>query len=450
MRTISALSKRGNQVKIDSLLCGRWVIPVIPEDTVHEHYAIAVANGKILELLPVAEALAKYQADHVRQLDKHALLPGLINAHTHAAMTLFRGIADDLPLMEWLNEHIWPAEQKWISPEFVEDGTRLAIAEMLRGGTTCFNDMYFFPDHTAEVAIESGIRAVIGLIMVDFPTAWARDADEYLEKGEHVHDRFKHSPLIHTAFAPHAPYTVSDQPLQRIGTIAEELDVQIHIHVHETAAEVRQGIEQYGKRPLQRLHDLGLVSNRLVAVHMTQLERAEIELAAKFGVNIVHCPESNLKLASGYCPAAELLKAGINLATGTDGTASNNDLDMIGEMRTTALLAKGVAGDPSAVPAGRALQMATINGARALGIEALTGSLSAGKAADVIAIDLNVLETQPLYDPVSQIVYASSRNQVTDVWVAGEQLLRKRELTTINEEQLLQKTRAWQEKLREE
>lgn len=449
MRTIAALFKRGNQVKIDALLCGRWVIPVIPENTVYEHYAIAVANGKILEILPVAEAMAKYQADQIRQLDSHALLPGLINAHTHAAMSLFRGIADDLPLMEWLNEHIWPAEQKWISPEFVEDGTRLAIAEMLRGGTTCFNDMYFFPDHTAEVAIETGIRAVIGLIMLDFPTAWARDADEYLEKGEHVHDRFKNSPLIQTAFAPHAPYTVSDQPLQRIGTIAEELDVQIHIHVHETATEVRQGIEQYGKRPLQRLHDLGLVSNRLVAVHMTQLEQSEIELAAKFGVNIVHCPESNLKLASGYCPVAELLRAGVNTATGTDGTASNNDLDMIGEMRTTALLAKGIAGDPSAVPADKALQMATINGARALGIESLTGSLSPGKAADIIAIDLNALETQPLYDPVSQIVYASSRNQVTDVWVAGEQLLRSRELTTINEEQLLQKARAWQEKLKE-
>ena len=436
-------------MNIDSLICGRWVIPVEPAGIVHDDYAIAVADGKILELLPTPAALDKYQAAEVRQLDNHALIPGLINTHTHASMTLFRGIADDLPLMEWLNEHIWPAEQKWISPEFVEDGSRLAIAEMLRGGTTCFNDMYFFPDLTAETAVEAGMRAVIGLIMVDFPTAWARDPEEYLEKGEHVHDRFKHSPLIQTAFAPHAPYTVSDGPLQRIGTIAEELDVQIHMHVHETETEISQSVEQYGKRPLARLHELGLVSNRLVAVHMTQLNQEEIELAAKFGVHVVHCPESNLKLASGYCPLAELLKSGINVATGTDGAASNNDLDMIGEMRTTALLAKGVARDPSAVPADTALAMATINGARALAIDSITGSLIAGKEADIVAIDLSALETQPLYDPVSQIVYSSSRNQVTDVWIAGKQLLNNRELTTINEEQVRQKAKYWQEKLRE-
>lgn len=436
-------------MNIDSLICGRWVIPVEPDGVVHEHYAIAVADRKVLDLLPVSDATQKYQAAEVHHLDNHALIPGLINSHTHAAMALFRGIADDLPLMEWLNDHIWPAEQKWISTEFIEDGSRLAIAEMLRGGTTCFNDMYFFPDHTAEIAMEAGIRAVIGLIMLDFPTTWAKDPEEYLEKGEHVHDRFKHSPLIQTAFAPHAPYTVSDGPLQRIGTIAEELDVQIHMHVHETESEVGQSIEQHGKRPLQRLNELGLVSNRLVAVHMTQLNDAEIDLAAKFGVNIIHCPESNLKLASGYCPVAGLLKSGINVAIGTDGAASNNDLDMIGEMRTTALLAKGVARDTSAVPAHTALQMATINGAKALGIDSFTGSLSTGKEADIVAIDLDRLETQPLYDPVSQIVYSSSRNQVTDVWVGGKQVLKNRDLTTINEEQVRQKAKFWQEKLKE-
>jgi len=436
-------------VNIDSLICGQWVIPVEPDAAVLENYAIAVDNRKILELLPITDAVVKYQAAEIHQLSNHALIPGLINSHTHASMTLFRGIADDLPLMEWLNEHIWPAEHKWIAPDFIEDGSRLAMAEMLRSGTTCFNDMYFFPDHTAEVAMETGIRAVIGLIMLDFPTSWARDADEYLEKGEHVHDRFKHSPLIQTAFAPHAPYTVSDKPLQRIATIAEELDVQIHMHVHETESEIRQSIEQHGKRPLQRLNELGLVSNRLVAVHMTQLNQEEIELAAKFGVNIIHCPESNLKLASGYCPVAELLKAGINVATGTDGAASNNDLDMISEMHTSALLAKSVLKDPSAVPAAKALQMATINGARALGIDSITGSLIPGKEADIVAIDLNPLETQPLYHPISQIVYSASRNQVTDVWVAGRQVLKDRELTTINEDQVRQKARSWQEKLRE-
>jgi 5-methylthioadenosine/S-adenosylhomocysteine deaminase len=436
-------------VHVDTLICARWVIPVEPDNTLYENYAVAVANRKIIDLLPAAEARVKYQAAELRQLDRHALLPGFINAHTHAAMTLFRGIADDLPLMEWLQQHIWPAEQKWISPEFVEDGTRLAIAEMLRGGTTCFNDMYFYPEHTALVATDAGMRAVVGLIMLDFPTPWARDPQEYFEKGEHVHDRFKHSPLIRTAFAPHAPYTVSDEPLKKIGMLAEELDVPIHIHLHETVTEIRQSLDQYGTRPLARLHGLGLLSNRLVAVHMTQLERAEIELVAKHGAHVVHCPESNLKLASGYCPAAELLQSGINLATGTDGAASNNDLDMIGEMRTTALLAKGVANSSSVVPAHQALRMATINGARALGIDTLTGSLRPGKEADLAAIDLDQLETQPLYDPVSQIVYACSRNQVTDVWVAGRQLLKDRELTTINEGELRQQAAAWQRKLKE-
>ncbi|MBF8269672.1 MAG: N-ethylammeline chlorohydrolase [Gammaproteobacteria bacterium] len=436
-------------MNIDSLICARWIIPVEPDDTLYENYAIAIANRKIVDLLPIAEATTRYQAAEVHRLDRHALIPGLINAHTHAAMTLFRGIADDLPLMEWLQQHIWPAEQKWISPEFVTDGTRLAIAEMLRGGTTCFNDMYFFPEYTAETAMNAGMRAVIGLIMLDFPTPWARDPQEYFEKGEHVHDRFKHSPLIRTAFAPHSPYTVADASLKKIGTLAEELDLQIHIHLHETATEIQQSLEQYGKRPLARLQELGLLSNRLVAVHMTQLDPADIELVTKYGAHIVHCPESNLKLASGFCPVAELSAAGINLATGTDGAASNNDLDMIGEMRTTALLAKGVAHNSSAVPARQALRMATINGARALGIDTLTGSLQPGKEADITAIDLEQLETQPLYDPVSQIIYASSRNQVTDVWVAGKQLLKNRELTTISEEQIRNGAAIWQQKLKE-
>jgi len=436
-------------VNVDVLICARWIVPVEPDDTVYENYAIAIANRKIVELLPAAEAMVKYQADAVHQLDRHALIPGLINAHTHATMTLFRGIADDLPLMEWLQQHIWPAEQKWVAPEFVEDGSRHAIAEMLRGGTTCFNDMYFFPECTAEVATAAGIRAVIGLIMLDFPTAWARDPEEYFTKGEHIHDRFKHSPLIQTAFAPHAPYTVSDTPLKKIGMLAEELDLPIHIHLHETAHEVQQSIEQFGQRPLARLHSLGLLSNRLVAVHMTQLEPSEIELLAKYGAHVVHCPESNLKLASGFCPVLELTAAGVNVATGTDGAASNNDLDMISEMRTTALLGKGVAHNSSALPARQALRMATLNSARALGIDRLTGSLQPGKEADIAAIDLDHLETLPLYDPVSQIVYASSRNQVTDVWVAGQQVLKNRELTTLNEDEIKQKARYWQMQLKE-
>ena len=434
-------------MNIDTLINARWIIPVEPENIVHEHYSLAINDGKIIDLLSSSDATLKYSASEEIDLSTHALIPGLINCHTHAAMSLFRGLADDLPLMDWLNKHIWPAEQRWVSPEFVENGTSHAIAEMLRSGTTCFNDMYFFPDKVAETASDCGIRACVSLIMIDFPTAWARDPDEYFLKGEQVHDKFKYNPLIRTAFGPHAPYTVSDAPLRKIATLAEELDIQIQMHVHETAFEVDESIRQHGKRPLQRLHELGLVNNRLMAVHMTQLEKDEIELIAKFGVSVVHCPESNLKLASGFCPVQELQSASVNVALGTDGAASNNDLDMLGEMRTAAFLGKGVAKDCTALPADYVLRMATLNSATALGIADITGSLSVGKEADIVAIDLNAIETQPLYHPVSQIVYACNRNQVTDVWVAGKQLLKNRKLTTMDESAVIARAQLWQEKI---
>jgi len=433
---------------IDTLINARWIIPVEPEGRVLEHHSLAINDGKIIDILPTAQAKKKYSAFDEHQFETHALIPGLINGHTHAAMTLFRGLADDLPLMDWLNNHIWPAEQQWVNPKFVEDGTRLAVAEMIRGGTTCFNDMYFFPDHTAEVVVTTGIRAVIGLIMIDFPTAWAKDPEEYLTKGINVHDKYKHNPLIRTAFAPHAPYTVSDEPLKKIYIDAEELNIPIHMHMHETWDEIEKSLEQYNKRPLQRLLDLGLLNERLIAVHLTQVEQGEIELIAKQGVSVLHCPESNLKLASGFCPINDLLLAGVNVALGTDGAASNNDLDMLGEMRTAALLAKGVANDSSAVPAHTVLGMATINGAKALDMDDEIGSLTIGKQADIVAIDLDSIETQPMYSPISQIVYSCNRNQVTDVWVAGKQLLKERELTTIDETVVIETTKLWQDKIK--
>ncbi len=439
-------------MNIDTLINARWVIPVDAtnnnlENNILEHHSLAIKDGKIIAILPTEKAQNKYIAAKEHQLESHTVMPGLINCHTHAAMSLFRGLADDLPLMEWLNQHIWPAEKKWINAGFVNDGTRHAIAEMIRSGTTCFNDMYFFPDQAAEVAVETGIRAMIGLILIDFPTAWANDADEYLVKGEQVHDKYRHNSHIHTAFAPHAPYTVSDAPLQRINILAEELDIPVHMHIHETANEVKQSEEQHGKHSIQRLHELKLLSPRLIAVHMTQLTEDEITLLSAQGVHVVHCPESNLKLASGFCPVSELLQQDINVALGTDGAASNNDLDMLGEMRTAALLAKGTSGNSSSLPAHQVLEMATINGAKALGIDHITGSLTKGKAADIIAINLDTIESQPVYDPVSHIVYAANRNQVTDVWVAGKQLLKNRELTTIEEKSVLNKSREWQEKI---
>ena len=432
---------------VDTLIHARWIIPVEPESVTYEHHSLVIDSGKIIDLLPTDLAKQKYQGTITENLENHALLPGLINCHTHAAMTLMRGIADDLPLMDWLQNHIWPLEQKWMSEAFVKDGTDLAIAEMILGGTTCFNDMYFFPEIIAAQILQHGIRATVGLIVIDFPSAWAQDADEYIEKGLALHDQLRFSDLCTTAFAPHAPYTVSDEPLQKIRTLADELELPIHIHLHETHNEVEQSQAKSGQRPLQRLHELGLVNPSLIAIHMTQLTDEEISLFAELGAHIVYCPESNLKLASGFCPVARCLAAGINVALGTDGAASNNDLDMFGEMRTAALLGKAIAGDASAVPAMMALRMATINGAKALGLDASCGSLSVGKAADVIAIDLNYLETQPLYCPVSQIVYAASRQQVTDVWVAGKRLLTKRQLMTLNVDDLKAKIAEWQQRL---
>jgi len=437
-----------SKMNIDILIHARWIIPVEPEDTVYENYAIAVKNDKIVALLSSKDAKRKFKAKEELALENHALIPGLINAHTHAAMTLFRGLANDLPLMDWLNNHIWPSEKKWISPVFVKDGTKLAIAEMIRSGTTCFNDMYFFSDNTAEVCVNIGMRAVIGLIVIDIPTSWASTSDEYITKGEYIHDTFKHNPLISTAFAPHAPYTVSDDSLKRIAVLAEELDIPIHMHIHETNDEIEQSIKQYGKRPLSRLSDLGLLSSRLIAVHMTQLEKNEIDELKRTRVSVAHCPESNLKLASGLCPIGELQKNNINVCIGTDGAASNNDLDMIGEMHTAALLAKGVSNDCICSDSHTTLRMATLNGAKALGLNKLIGSLKKGKQADVVAIDLNQIETIPLYEPLSQIIYAADRRQISDVWIAGKRLLKNRELTTLKYEELLENSKLWGEKIK--
>ena len=432
---------------VDTLIHARWIVPVDPDAVVYEHHSLVISEGRIVDLLPAEAARAGYRAELEHDLDRHLLIPGLVNAHTHAAMSLLRGLADDLPLNDWLNNHIWPAESRWVNEEFVHDGTQLAIAEMLRSGTTCFNDMYFFPDVTARVAANSGMRACVGLIVIDVPTVWARDANDYISKGLAVHDRFRGNPLVRAIFAPHAPYTVSDQPLEHLRTLADEMDIGIHMHIHETADEVDRAVELTGKRPLQRLQELGLLTPSLLAVHMTQLAEAEIAQFADSGGHVVHCPESNLKLASGFCPVAGLAAAGINIALGTDGAASNNDLDMLGDMRTAALLGKAVSGDASALPAHAVLRMATLNGANALGIGHETGSLATGKWADITAVRMDSLETQPVYDPVSHLVYACSREQVSDVWVAGQHLLKERRLTTLDDHEILGKVRLWQDRI---
>jgi 5-methylthioadenosine/S-adenosylhomocysteine deaminase len=425
----------------------RWVVPVEPAGTVLEHHTVLIEDSRISAIMPSAQW--RSAGAHVEELHcaEHVLIPGFVNAHSHAAMSLFRGMADDRPLMDWLENHIWPAEARVINREFVRDGTRLAAAEMLLGGTTCFNDMYFFGDDAAAAAIEAGIRATIGMIVIGFPSAWAADIDEYFRKGQAVHDKFRDHPLISSAFAPHAPYTVDDGALRRIAVLAEELDVPVHMHVHETKDEVTRALATSGMRPLRRLQELGLVTPRLLAVHMTCLDSAELDLLAMSGASVVHCAESNLKLASGFCPVAELLARGVNVACGTDGAASNNDLDMLSEIRTAALLAKGVAGDPCVLPAAQALRMATYNGALALGLERSIGSIEVGKQADLVAIDLGELRARPVYDPIAQIIYSAHRDQITQVWVGGRRVVRDRQLTTLDLSELRQATDTWAQRI---
>ena len=427
-----------------SLLRPRWIIPVEPAGAVLEAHCVAVRDGLIEAVLPRADAEARFSAYPRVELREHALVPGLVNAHTHAAMALMRGIADDLPLMRWLEEHIWPAEAKHVSPAFVKDGTLLACAEMLRGGVTCFNDMYFFPGAALEAALEAGMRVALGMIVFDSPSAYGADPDDYLAKGLALRDQWREHPLVSFCLAPHAPYTVSDATFGKIAKMAGEVDVPLHIHLHETDDEIRRSVAEHGVRPLERLRRLGLLGPGLIAVHAVHLEDAEIALLAKHGASVAHCPSSNLKLASGFAPVARLAAAGVNLALGSDGAASNNRLDLFGEMRLAALLAKAVAGDTEAMPAHAALRTATLGGAAALGLEARIGSIVAGKAADLAAVRLAGPELSPCYDPLSHLVYAAGREHVTDVWVAGRHLMQDKNLANSVLEGLDTRSKLWQ------
>ena len=433
-------------VALDLLLLPTWLVPVEPAGVVLKEHALGIRDGRIVFIGPRAAAL-KLDAREIRELPDMLLCPGLINAHGHAAMTLFRGLADDLPLMAWLERHIWPAEAKWVDETFVRDGTDLAIAEQIKGGITCFSDMYFFPKVASECIHDSGIRGQIAIPILDFPIPGASTADDAIRQGVELFNDLKHHERIKITFGPHAPYTVGDENLEKIRVIAEELDASIHMHVHETAFEVQQSVEQCGERPLTRLGRLGLLGPRFQAVHMTQISDEDLVLLVESNTSVIHCPESNLKLASGFCPVERLWQAGVNVAIGTDGAASNNDLDLLGETRTAALLAKAVAGSATALDAHRALRMATLNGARALGIETDVGSLEVGKAADMVAFDLSGLAQQPVYDPVSQLIYATGRDCVKHLWVAGKQLLDDRRLTRLDEGQLCATAKAWGQRI---
>jgi len=435
--------------QVDLIIEVRWLCPVIPYSQLLERYSVIMVAGKIQDICPTVLARERYCAHEVTQLHEHLLIPGLVNLHTHAAMNLMRGLADDLPLMPWLQQHIWPAEKKLVSPSFVRDGTLLACAEMLSGGITCFNDMYFYPESAAAAVNQAGMRANLGLVVIEFPSAYASDADDYLQKGFAAHDSWCNNPLITSSIAPHAPYTVSNKTLESVVTYAEQLGLSIHTHLHETLDEISQSEATYGVRPMQRFDDLGLLGPNLIATHCVHLLKHEIDLLAEHGCYVAHCPTSNLKLASGTAPVSQLLAQGVTLGLGTDGAASNNRLDLFAEMRLSALLAKGTTGDAAALPAHQVLAMATIHAAQALGLDEKIGSIEVGKSADLTAVSLKDFNVNPYYDPVSHLIYACGREQVTHTWVAGELRYSSGAFANIEPNELKEIINTWQPKLRQ-
>ncbi|MDR1935972.1 MAG: TRZ/ATZ family hydrolase [Candidatus Accumulibacter sp.] len=433
---------------VDLLIEAKWIIPVEPAGMVLENHAVAVDQGRIVAVLQQSQGKFRFAPRKVTQLHDHVLIPGLVNLHTHAAMTLLRGLADDLPLAAWLRDHIWPAEAKYVSPQFVYDGSLLAGAEMLRGGVTCFNDMYFFPQATVKAAQALGIRAVVGLIATDFPSAYAADADDYLAKGLAVRDEFRDSPLLGFCLAPHAPYTVSDRSFEKVLTFAEQCELPLHVHIHETRKEIEDSLRLFGMRPIERLRRLGVLGPGLVGAHAVHLEDHEMQLLAQHGCSVAHCPGSNLKLASGIAPIVQMLRRGVNIGLGTDGAASNNRLDMLQEMRLASILAKGSSGQADAVGAHRALRMATLDGARALGLDREIGSIEAGKSADFCAIRMDDSLLAPCYDPASLLAYSAGREHVSDVWVAGKACVSNGALLCCSMIELKNLAVLWQNRIR--
>ncbi len=435
--------------QVDLVIEARWLCPIVPKNTLLEYQSVVIQSGKIIDICAISSAFELYQANEVVQLTEHVLIPGLINLHTHAAMSLMRGVADDLPLMTWLNEHIWPAEQAILSEQYVQDATLLACAEMLSGGITCFNDMYFYPRATSVAATQAGIRANLGLVVLEFPTAYATDAADYLQKGFDAHDSWRSNPLISTCIAPHAPYTVSNQTFETVLTYAEQLGLGIHTHLHETHDEIAQSQAQFGLRPLQRLAQLGLLGPNFLAAHGVHLQDSEIDMLAEFGCHVAHCPSSNLKLANGIAPISKLLAKGVNVGLGSDGAASNNRLDIFAEMRLSALLAKGLSEDATVIPAHQALEMATINAAKAMGLEDKIGSIEIGKLADLTAVKLSEPIINPCYDPISHLVYTCGREQVSHTWVAGELRYSNGLYANIEPLELKEIINTWQPKLQQ-
>ena len=440
--------KDPNKKNASIIISASWIFTSDPEGQLLSDYSVVIENDKIIDLTPQSKVFDEYEADNTYQLTDHILIPGLINTHTHAAMSLFKGSADDLPLQEWSNKHIWPAEKEFVNSSFVKDGSILGLSEMIKSGITTFNDMYFFPDATAEAVKELGVRSNIGLVVLDFPTNYATDPEDYLLKGFEFRDKWRNEELITTSIAPHAPYSVSDEAFTLINTYAEELGVNIHTHLHETQWEIEDSIDKYGITPVQRLNNLGIIGPSLMAAHCVYLNEQDMTILAKNKVSIVHNPSSNMKLGSGIADVAKMLKQNLSVSLGTDSSASNNRLDIMEEMRLAALLIKGSTKSPELIPAKEAIKMATINGAKALGLGSVIGSIEKNKKADLVAIDLSAIENQPIYNPISTLVYSSSRSDVSYVWIDGKIKLKEKKLVDIDEERIIQLAKKWQRKLK--
>lgn len=428
--------------RIDTLISARWLIPIEPRGCVLDQHAIAIRQGRIVALGPATQLEARFDPQARVDRPHHVVLPGWVNTHTHAAMTLLRGAVEAADLRSWLEHEVWPLERRWMDAEYVRDGTELAIAELLRGGTTCFADMHLFPEVIAQAASDTRIRASVGLPIFDIPTVWAGSADEYFRKGLKLHDEYRDDPLITTVLAPYSATALSEATLLRVRRIADELELPITMHVNESRAET----ERDGERSIAKLDRLGLLSPLLTAVHLVHLDAAEMERCAAAAINIAHCPQSNLKLGNGVCPAAQLRALGANVTLGTDGAASNNDLDLLDELKTAALLARGV---HSAHPmsAHDWLYCATLAGARALGLGEVIGSITPGKWADLCCIDLRHPATQPVHDVANTLLFSAGRDQVSDVWVAGRALLEQRRLLHLDEDELFARTARWQRRI---
>ena len=440
--------KNPNKKNVSAIISASWIFTSGPEDQLLSDYAVVIENDKIIDLVSQKKVFDEYEANNNYQLNNHILIPGLINAHTHSAMSLFKGFADDLPLQDWLNNHIWPAEKEFVNSSFVKDGSILALSEMIKSGVTTFNDMYFFPDATAEAAKELEVRGNIGLVVLDFPTNYATDPEDYLVKGFEFRDKWRNEELITTSIAPHAPYSVSNEAFTLINTYSEELNINIHTHLHETQWEIDQSIDKYGITPVQRLNNLGIIGPSLMAAHCVYLNDQDMDILAKNKVSIAHNPSSNMKLGSGIADVAKMLKQNLTVSLGTDSSASNNRLDIMGEMRLAALLIKGTTKSPELIPAKEAIKMATINGAKTLGLDSTIGSIEKNKKADLVAIDLSAIENQPLYNPISTLVYSSSRTDVSYVWIDGKIKLKDKKLVNIDEERIIQMAKKWQRKLK--